>query len=219
MKVALVARYPVKSLRGESIEVIELDDRGVVGDRLWALRADNGEIGSGLGAGRLPRLTEMSSKVLWGVHTVLQLPDGREFATIDPKIDDAVSEFVGQSVTVVKETETPHFDASPLHLITTSTLRWLGIDEADWMRTRANVLVETEGDNRAEDDWIGRRIKIGTSEVEITGPAVRRVMSGQAQGEPPARPELPADHDVTLGAYARVINPGVIGTGDPLLFR
>ena len=35
--VAALRRYPVKSLRGEDLDRMEVDERGPVGDRLWAL--------------------------------------------------------------------------------------------------------------------------------------------------------------------------------------
>lgn len=228
-KVELVARYPVKALRGESIEVIELDDRGVVGDRRWALRAENGKFGSGKSTRRfthMPRLLEMSSRVLWGIHTVVELPDGREYATVDPKVHEAVSEIVGSPVTLVEEAEISHLDDSPVHLLTRASLRWMteqvGGDEVDWQRLRPNILIDCDGDSRLEDDWIGRIVEIGTAEVEITGLAVRCAVIGHAVDGKPNRPELLAalsDHDLTLGAYAKVIRPGVVGTGDPLRFR
>ncbi|SDH91658.1 hypothetical protein SAMN05192558_103324 [Actinokineospora alba] len=229
LKVELVARYPVKALRGESIEVIELDERGVVGDRRWALRAENGKFGSGKSTRRftyLPRLLEMSSRVLWGIHTVVELPDGREYATVDPKVHGAVSEVVGAPVTVAEEAEISHLDDSPVHLLTGASLRWMadqvGDAEVDWRRFRPNILVDCAGDNRVEDDWIGRRLEIGTAEVEITGLAVRCAVIGHALDREPDRPDLLAaltDHDLTIGAYAKVIRPGVVGTGDPLRFR
>ena len=35
--VATVGRYPVKSMRGEAGEVVLLTERGVIGDRTWAV--------------------------------------------------------------------------------------------------------------------------------------------------------------------------------------
>jgi uncharacterized protein YcbX len=205
LTVELLARYPVKALGGESIEVLELDERGVVGDRAWAVRAENGKLGSAKSDERftcLPRLLEMSSRVMWGIHTVVALPDGREYATTDPKVHDAVSEVVGQPVTLVQESSVRHLNDSPLLLVTVSSLRWLadqtGVTEIDWMSTRTNILVAGE----ERDDWIGKRVDIGTAEVEITGPATCRVMSHADERK--------------LGVYARVSRPGVIGTGDPL---
>jgi len=35
-------RYPVKSLRGEAVDALQVAKRGVVGDRLFALRSADG---------------------------------------------------------------------------------------------------------------------------------------------------------------------------------
>ncbi|GLZ39581.1 MOSC domain-containing protein [Actinokineospora sp. NBRC 105648] len=215
-----LARYPVKSLRGEELAVVELDERGVVDDRRWALLAENGKFGSGKSTRRftrMPRLLEMWAKGIWGVHTVVGLPDGREYATTDDKVHDAVSEVVGQPVTVVEEAEIPHLDAGPLHIVTTASLRWLG---AEWQRARPNIVVDVEGADRPEDDWVGRRVSVGTAELEITGQVTRCAMLEQAQGDLPRADLLPAlvPYDLAFGVYARVVRPGVIGTGDQVRF-
>ncbi|SDD90454.1 MOSC domain-containing protein [Actinokineospora iranica] len=219
--VRVLARYPVKSLRGERAEVLELDERGVIGDRRWALRTEDGKLGSGKSTRRfvrLPGLLDMWSKQVWGVRTVVGLPDGREFATTDSKVHDAVSEVVGRPVAVVEERDVPHLDAAPVHLITSASLRWSG---AEWPRARPNVVVDVDGADRVEDAWVGRRVRIGTAELEITRLVTRCAMLSQAQNALPARPHLLASltpYDLTLGAYARVTRPGVIGTGDRLRF-
>ncbi|PPK69150.1 MOSC domain-containing protein [Actinokineospora auranticolor] len=220
MRVGILARYPVKSLRGESVEVLEVDGRGAVDDRRWALRAANGKLGSGKSTNRftrLPRLLDMWSKRVWGVHTVVGLPDGREYATVDEKVHEAVSEVVGQPVTVVEEGEVPHLDAGPVHLVTTASLRWLG---AEWERARPNIVIDVDGEDRVEDEWIGRRLTVGTAELEITRPVIRCVMLDHAQGELPAVDLLRnlAPQDMTFGVYATVRRPGVMGTGDVVRF-
>lgn len=224
--IAHCARYPVKSLRGESVEVLELDERGVAGDRWWALRAEDGKLGSGKSTRRFTRMSglrEMSSRIMFGVHTVVGLPDGSEYAVTDPKVHDAVSAVVGRPVTVVPEGDVPHLDAGPVHLVTTASLRWLAarVGEVEWTRLRPNLVVGIDDDERVEDGWTGRRVQVGTAELEITGPAVRCAMLGHAEGDLPERPEILralAEHELTLGAYARVTRPGVVGTGDPLAF-
>jgi hypothetical protein len=49
-------RYPVKSLLGEPLEEVEVDERGFVGDRLFAVVDSNGKIGSGKTTRRFPCL-------------------------------------------------------------------------------------------------------------------------------------------------------------------
>ena len=45
--VAELWRYPVKSLLGEQLPEVEVDERGVIGDRLYAVTDRDGKLGSG----------------------------------------------------------------------------------------------------------------------------------------------------------------------------
>jgi uncharacterized protein len=48
-------RYPTKSLVGERLQQVRLDERGIVGDRLFAVTDRNGKIGSGKATKRFRR--------------------------------------------------------------------------------------------------------------------------------------------------------------------
>ena len=54
--VALLARYPVKSMRGEQLASAEIEQRGMVGDRQWAVYTPDGGIGSGKSSRRFRRI-------------------------------------------------------------------------------------------------------------------------------------------------------------------
>ncbi|HEV2887924.1 MAG TPA: MOSC N-terminal beta barrel domain-containing protein [Jatrophihabitans sp.] len=54
--VALLARYPVKSMRGEQLASAEVERRGLVGDREWAVYTPDGGIGSGKSSRRFRRV-------------------------------------------------------------------------------------------------------------------------------------------------------------------
>lgn len=54
--VAVVTRYPVKSLVGEDLPSARVDARGVEGDRLWAVRDADGKLGSGKDTRRFRRM-------------------------------------------------------------------------------------------------------------------------------------------------------------------
>jgi uncharacterized protein len=47
MRIAELWRYPVKSMRGEQVEALTIDSRGVKGDRLFAVTDVDGKFGSG----------------------------------------------------------------------------------------------------------------------------------------------------------------------------
>ncbi len=56
MKVVEIRRYPIKSLLGERPATAEVDRRGLVGDRLWAVRDEDGKLGSGKNTRRFRRM-------------------------------------------------------------------------------------------------------------------------------------------------------------------
>jgi len=55
-RVASLHRYPVKSLAGESLAAVEVDARGLAGDRAWAVRDPDGKLGSGKSSRRFRKM-------------------------------------------------------------------------------------------------------------------------------------------------------------------
>ena len=71
-------RYPIKSLLGEKCQTLDRDQRGVVGDRLFAIADENGKFGSGKTTRRfvkIDRLFELQAHYADHVP-VIQFPDG-----------------------------------------------------------------------------------------------------------------------------------------------
>lgn len=89
-------RYPVKSMLGESCLSLEVNDRGIKGDRIFAIRDRQGKFGN-----------------------------GQRILRNHPDIHRMLSKTLGQSVTLSVEEQISHLDAGPIHLITTAALRSL----------------------------------------------------------------------------------------------
>src|SRR5438552_4059320 len=97
MTIGLVSklwRYPVKSMLGEECHHVELDVRGLSGDRLFAIRDVNGKFGSGKNTRRFRDIDGLfafhaSYSADWPDIT---FPDGRRMRGDDPQIHDALSE-------------------------------------------------------------------------------------------------------------------------------
>ncbi len=117
------------------------------------------------------------------------------------------------------------FDAYPIHLLTTTTLRTLErlAPESSWdiRRFRMNVLMDAEEDaGYPEIAWIGRRLRVGGAVIEVAMGCPRCVMVTQAVDD------VPQDHRVmrvlvretrhTAGIYAAVVEPGEAREGDPI---
>ena len=217
--VVALYRYPVKSLRGERLDALRVETRGVLGDRLYALRTPEGKLGSGKSTRRFRRMDGLLDleAAYAGETPVIAFPDSRAISGDDPAIHDHLSAHVRQPVTLVREDEVSHFDDSPLHLITTAGLRTLGLTAGDAQRFRPNVVIDVPGYGFVEDTWLGRDLLLGDVRLRITEGAVRCVMIGMAQEDLPEQPDLLRRvgdlHETCFGVYATVVAPGDIAEG------
>ena len=224
-------RYPVKSLGGERLRSVECEHRGLEGDRRWAVRGMDGKLGSGKTTRRfrrMPGLLTLSSFVDEAGRAWIRFPDGEARRVDDATTPAWVGAVVGEEVTVVAEGETPHFDDSALHLVSSASLAWLHErrphDQVDRRRFRPNVVLEVPGaSGRVEEAWVGRTLEIGTSVLTVVRPTERCVMTTLAQGElsfaPRILKELAEASEALLGVYAEVAVPGALRVGDPVSLR
>lgn len=218
-------RYPVKSMRGESLDRLVVDGRGAVGDRLFAVRDEAGKFGSGKDTRRFRRIDGLFRfhARCEGEAPVVGFPDGSEIAGDDPLVHEALSRALGLQVTLAREAAVSHLDAGPLHLITTSSLAAIGLVDHDALRFRPNLLIRTDGTGFVEDEWLGRRIQLGHEVVvEVVSTTERCRMIGLQQGELPDSPgllrQLAETRHARFGVYAQVLIPGAIHSGDRLRF-
>lgn len=258
---ASIHRYPVKSMMGEELNASFVTAKGVLGDRAFALKDEEGKLVTAKNPRKWP--TMFSHRAVFAEplslsqteslpSVMLTLPDGRVLMSNDPELEAALSSSLGKRVTwetiapevpVIEEfwpadvEGLPHsdavtdentlpgtfFDLSTIHLLSTSTLQTLmGLipgSRLETRRFRPNFIVDTNGAiGFVENDWIGKTLRIGGVEMEITGPCPRCVMTTLAQYD------LPKDSAVLraavqhngggVGVYARIITPGMIRRGD-----
>ena len=219
-------RYPVKSLLGEELEEVQVDERGFVGDRMYAVTDRAGKLGSGKSTRRFRRLDglfELRARN-GSERPQVSLPDGRELTAGDAELDAFLSERYGDELRVARESAIPHHDAAPLHLLTTSSLRWLAdrlpASQIDRRRFRPNVLLDHAGAELAEDAWVGRRFALGSVVIHVTERTERCVMTTKPQSELPKGPdvlrEVTQRNDACLGVFADVEQAGVVRLGDLL---
>jgi len=224
--VAELWRYPVKSLLGEELQAAEVVERGLVGDRLFAVTDRDGKIGSGKTTRRFRRLDRLFELKANGdpERPLVTLPDGRELAAGDVELDAFLSDRYADQLRVVREAAVPHHDSAPLHLLTTSSLRWLRDalpgSQIDRRRFRPNILVDLEGADLVEDGWLGRRFALGSAVIRVVERTERCVMATSPQAElrsdPAVLRTVTALNDACLGVSAAVEQGGVVRVGDPL---
>jgi MOSC domain-containing protein len=219
-------RYPVKSLLGERLDEVELDERGVVGDRLFAVTDRDGKLGSGKTTTRfrlLQGLFELRARSD-GERPLVSLPDGTELRVGDPRLDRFLSERYGDELRVLEESTVPHHDDAPLHLLTTASVRWLAAQlprsVVDGRRFRPNILLEAGGSEVVEDRWVGARFRLGGAMIRILDRSERCVMTTNAQEDLPKDPAVLRAvtklNDACLGVFAAVEQPGRIRVGEVL---
>ncbi len=226
MHVAALTRYPVKSVVGEDLASVAIDERGMEGDRLWAVRDLDGKLGSGKSSRRFRKMDGLLalSASYDGPTPVVAFPDGTTVRGDEPAIHERLSRHLGRDVRLAREDDVPHFDEADLHLVTTSSLARIADhygSEVDVRRTRANVLVDNgTGAGFDEEAWVGRLVRIGDAELRILRPMVRCVMVTMPQiGLPEERGLLARIGEVnqtSLGLVAEVVRPGRVSVGDDL---
>jgi uncharacterized protein YcbX len=227
-RIAGLARYPVKSLHGESLDTVEVDGHGLRGDRTWAAYTSDGGIGSGKTTRRFRRidgLLEHSALLDGGPAPLITVNGGAQHRCGESGTDDALSTALGRPVTLRTETDVAHHDESPVHLVTTASLRqlerMLGA-AVDVRRLRPNVVLDVEGEGFVEDEWTGRELRLGDEVVLTLGAGMPRcVMVDAAQAGVPTAPQLLTTlgrvNGTCLGLQATVRSTGVVRVGDPAL--
>lgn len=222
--VSLLARYPVKSMRGERLVTAEVDQRGIVGDRQWAVYTPDGGLGSGKSGRRFRRVEGLLGyrATLDGPVPLIESPTGQRFLADDPQAAGLLSDALRRPLRLGHETDVRHFDDSGLHLITTAALRRLSEllgEPVEVDRFRPNVVLEVPGVGFVEDDWDGRELRLGEDVVLRLGAGmVRCVMVDMAQGALDSDGRilklLAEQHQLVLGIKVDVLRGGTVRQGD-----
>jgi uncharacterized protein YcbX len=218
--VAALWRYPVKSLRGESLREAMLTERGLAGDRRWALRElDRGGI---MSARTWPSMLDL--RAVYETDPIadteaavrIELPDGGAIRAGDPAADRVLSDLLRRPVRMERtraERMTPEefeaiargdafpprrdfFDEDVIHLIASGTLDHMRAlkpgSDFDPRRFRMNIYVDTgsEADCFVEDRWLGGALEIGGARIAGMRPAIRCAITTHPQWDLP--------HDVAI---------------------
>lgn len=165
MTVSELWRYPIKSMAGERLEQAELTLNGLRGDRIVHVRDAGGHV-----------ITSRTHHRLLALRGTLG-PDG------EPLIDgrpwtaaasvDAVHRAAGPTAELVRYDGRERFDVLPLLVATDGAIAALAVDHR---RLRPNIVIAgVEG--LSERQWPGRRLRIGTSLIDVAKLRQRCVMT------------------------------------------
>ncbi len=277
--IAEIYRYPVKSMLGESLEVVMLGETGIPGDRAWAIRD---EVRGGIQGGKkIAGLMSCAARyVEWpgsgaAPAPEIELPNGDRFRANEPDAAKRIGEAVGRELTLwpilpaealdhyrrgvpdnpdlmqelraifgrepgeplpdigrfppeLIEYGSPlgtYFDAFPLMLLSEQSLASLAAvapdSRIDVRRFRPNLLIKTEGAERfPEQEWIGKRLRIGDARLAIRLECPRCVMTTHGFADLPEDPgimrKLVTEVEGNLGVYANIEAAGEVRRGDPI---
>jgi len=220
--VIALRRYPVKSMGGEALDVAELDARGLVGDRWYAVADDAGHFASGKDSRRFRRRDPVFDYVAEtdpdGAVSVVR--GDERWRVGDPQLDQRLSEDMGLPVWVLPEADVPHQDMGAVSIVSAATLHWCAErwgGSPDPRRLRVNVVVESD-QPFAEERWVDREIELGSARVRVVErvPRCRMVDIRQDGAEPGEKwlKSLARERDLCLAVYAEVIRPGHVTIGD-----
>ncbi|OUZ12182.1 hypothetical protein BHE97_03055 [Aeromicrobium sp. PE09-221] len=219
---AALRRYPVKAMGGESLRKVDLDDRGLVGDRWFAVTDDDGRFAALKNTRRFKRRDRVVDyRASTTADTVVVACAEDRWRVGDPALDEHLSTRLGTRVRVTAEDTAPHQDGGAVSLIGSATLQWCAErwgPAGDARRLRANIVVETSVPFE-EEDWVGSTVRIGTAALHIVERVRRcRVIDVAQDGVVPQASwlkELGRERDLLLAVYADVTGRGVIALGDP----
>jgi uncharacterized protein YcbX len=237
-RVAELWWYPVKSFLGQRVHSFTVTPGGVPGDRAFGLAdATTGRV---LSAKRVHQLVSAGTD-----GSEMVLPDGRHVSPSDPDAASLLSAWLGRDVRIVRasggdvrpeiegeEDETFRGEAgglhddSPMHIVTTSTLAFLRTlypgGDYDARRFRPNIVIDTaDAEGPVEQAWIGRMLRIGAAEFDVTKTCHRCVITTLPQFELPHDPAIlrtvNQQAEGACGVYLRARAEAEIGTGDYVL--
>jgi uncharacterized protein YcbX len=207
MHVAALWRYPVKSMRGEPLEAVEVRDDGFRGDRLVQVRDGRGQV---VTARTRPRLLGLAATLDGGAAHVEGSPWRSEEAAA------AVRAAAGEDARLVAAPAEERFDETPLLVATDGMFAAFGIDGR---RLRPNLVVGgVEG--FAERGWEGRRLRAGEVVIRLDHLCERCVMTtfdpDTIEQDPDVLRRINSELDRTAALNSWVERPGRIAIGDPV---
>lgn len=224
-------RYPVKSMRGESLEQAHLYWHGLDGDRRYAFVRQGVDSGFPWLTGRevahllryTPRFVRPDDPRESPV--VVTAPDGRELPLEAPELAEQLAAMYRSPFFLFKLGRGA-YDSQVLSLMSNASVAALGRSAGmglDGRRFRQNLYIETrDGLPFEEEEWLDRALVIGDDpdgpRVRIIRRIVRCVMINidpqTAERDARVLKTVAQTRDTCAGVYASVERTGTIRVGD-----
>jgi hypothetical protein len=249
LRVAWISHCPVKGLAIRQLDACELTEAGISGDREFFLVDENGRLVNSKGLGALQQIVPRHDRAA-GTLT-LEFPDGTTVSqevgfdgsvganfwgdTVEVRVvagpwSEAISDFADRELRLVGGSG-PAPDrrrSGAATLLGTGSLqalaRALGEEAVDERRFRMNFGIDGLGEH-GEDEWLGRRVRLGDAVVVPQGNVGRCAVTTQNpdSGAPDLdtlkalaayRQDVETTEPLPFGVYAAVAEPGSVHIGD-----
>ena len=250
-RVSWIAYTPVKGLRLQEVPEAELTPDGIAGDRTFHLIDERGRLTNSKRVGSLQQVTASWDEAAGSL--ALHFPDGMTVADkvgrgapvttdfygravdgafVDGPFSDALSEFAGTTLRLVRPDQSgagvDRGREGAVTILSQGSLERLagvaGVDSVDGRRFRMNLGVEGV-EPHAEDDWVGRDIRVGETVVRPCGNVGRCAIT---QRDPESgvknldtlealavyRRHLDTTEELAFGVFGEVRTPGTVRVGD-----
>ncbi len=248
-RVAWICLAPVKGLALRQVDRCELTEAGVTGDRRFFLVDEDDRLVNSKGLGVLQQIVPGYDDAAGAL--TLTFPDGATVSedvrldgelqanfwgtTLDVRVVDgpwseAISDLAGRNLRLVKP-PAPAPDrlrSGAATMLGTGSLRamarQLGVDDVDGRRFRMNFGIDGLAEHE-EDEWIGRRVRLGDAVVIPHGNVGRCAVTTQNPdtGAPDLdtlkalaayRRDAETTEPLPFGVHVAVAQPGPVQLGD-----
>jgi len=225
--IRLLARYPVKSMRGEARPMAILTAKGVPEDRRYAFVQTASRSGfPWLTARELPDLLRYQpcveqiepNKLVVTVTT----PGGEKWPVESEELRREIEEHSGRAVHLVHH-HRGKYDAAPISVISRQTIAQIaeesGTEENPW-RFRPNLVVDLHNGKGFEElNWVGHVLRVGNAArialIEVDYRCVIITLDPVTTEPSPGILRCVAQqHGKCAGLYGTVLAPGEVRPGD-----
>jgi uncharacterized protein YcbX len=248
-RVAWISVAPVKGLALRRLDRCELTEAGIVGDRQFFLVDENDRLVNSKGLGVLQQVVPNYDEAAGLL--ALAFPDGTSVSqelALDGTVDaqfwnvglpvrvvagpwsEAISDFAGRDLRLVRAPgpAPDRMRTGAATLLGTGSLRAMarvvGVDDVDGRRFRMNFGIDGVEEHE-EDEWLGRRVRIGEAVVIPHGNVGRCAVTTQNPdtGAPDLdtlkalaayRQDIETTEPLPFGIHMAVAEPGRVCLGD-----
>jgi len=226
-KIHQLARFPVKSMAGQSLPATTLTLQGVPEDRRYAFvqTASRGSF-PWLTAREMPELLRYRPTIedagAGEVAVTVATPSGEKWPVQSEELRREVEERSGRAIFLLRDYR-GSYDAAPISLISRQTIARIAEvseTEEDPMRFRPNLLVDLQQGGAFEElNWVGRILRVGdAARVAITEVDQRCMMitldPESAKPSPSVLRCVVQQHKQCAGVYGTVLTSGETRIGD-----